>query len=234
MIDVTGNWGADDAYMLCDGVDQGPNIITLGKEIKCLLGEQFELGIPGVGASNNTANVKITKHKTLPIVSTLTKTCSATAPITFSTTDFTDKYKDAPGSNLVKIKIISLPNNGTLTLLKSNVVVNQEIGTGDLGGLTYTPAASKNNSRVDSFSWNGSDGVSYSANGANVDIVITKQPVVEPSWIKTHVGAVVGIAAGGVAVVAAPIAYITYWHKHKKLNKQQNRLMFLTRTELVT
>jgi 5'/3'-nucleotidase SurE len=72
---------------------------------------------------------------------------------------FSDRFFDANGDSLAKIKIISLPENGTLELNNSEINVNQEITFANIDRLTFTPNEDFNGQT--SFLWNGSDGSQY-------------------------------------------------------------------------
>jgi hypothetical protein len=74
----------------------------------------------------------------------------------FQTVDFTSQFK-GPGQ-LVKIKITSLPEQGSLTLNGTNISLNQELFGSDANNLIYTPG---NSYSGDSIGWNGFNGTSY-------------------------------------------------------------------------
>ena len=146
-----------------------------------------------------TAGLKIFRVKNeAPTVSTVAKAGTEGSTTTFSSSDFTAKFSDSDGDSLTKIRVTSLPSNGTLKLSGSDVAVNQEINSGDLGNLTFDPET--NWSGNSSFTWKGYDGYDYSASAANVNIVKTLSPVLVGS-LDTH--AALGIAvAGNYAYVA--------------------------------
>jgi len=72
---------------------------------------------------------------------------------------------------MTKVKITSLPANGTLKLSGTAVAVNDEITTANLANLTFNPAANWNGST--SFGWNGYDGTAYALANASVNITVT-------------------------------------------------------------
>ena len=93
---------------------------------------------------------------------------------------------------LAKIKVTSLPVNGSLKLNNTAVSLNQEILAANLSGLTFHPSANWNGST--SFTWKGSDGNLYSAAAATVNI--TTQTVNDaPSFTK---GANINVSQPGV------------------------------------
>ncbi len=106
-----------------------------------------------------------------PTVSSFGESLANTATLTFTSSDFAARFTDPDtGDTLEKIRVLSLPDHGTLTLGAANVTANQEIVTTDLGGLAYTPTSGY--SGPDSFRWNGSDGMLYAASSATVDLTI--------------------------------------------------------------
>lgn len=109
-----------------------------------------------------------------PEVSDIAKSVTDKSLVTFVATDFADKFKDVDNNSLVKIKIVTLPANGTLKLNGVAVAVNQEIALADLSKLTFE--ANANWSGTTSFSYNGSDGSLYAVADARVTISVTLNP----------------------------------------------------------
>ena len=105
-----------------------------------------------------------------PVVSNIAKNSTGFAPIPFTVNDFTSKYTDPEGVPLVKVKIVSLPPNGTLKLNGVPVTANQEIPVADLSKLTFEPGL--NWSGTTNFTWNGSDGKVYATNNANAALTV--------------------------------------------------------------
>jgi len=124
--------------------------------------------------NNNTASTSTDNsvtHNTIPTVSNIGKTGNEDNNITFTTANFTNSFSDTDGDNLNKIKITSLPTNGTLQLSGTNVTLNQEITAANIPNLTFTPAADFNGNT--SFTWNGSDGSNYATSDATANLTIT-------------------------------------------------------------
>ncbi len=69
-------------------------------------------------------------------------------------------------TDLVSVRVDSLPNHGTLTLRGVPVTVGQVITLADWSNVIYQPEAEF--SGDDGFAWSGFDGTLYSANGARV------------------------------------------------------------------
>ncbi|MBD1940363.1 DUF4347 domain-containing protein [Microcoleus sp. FACHB-68] len=126
--------------------------------------------IPGVALDNKDVYGVMNATNELPIVSTIRKTGSAGTVITFSATDFESAFADSDNQPLGKIKITSLPANGSLTLNGVAVTANQEIETSALGNLAFTPNADF--SGIISFGWNGFDGMDYAIAGATVNLAV--------------------------------------------------------------
>ncbi|WP_199248245.1 FG-GAP-like repeat-containing protein [[Phormidium] sp. ETS-05] len=110
----------------------------------------------------------------IPTVSNITKTGNEDSNITFAAIDFTSAFTDADGDPLNKIKITSLPANGTLQLSGSgNVSLNQEILLADIPNLIFTPTTNFNsNNGSSSFTWNGSDGSNYAPTDATANLTV--------------------------------------------------------------
>uniref|UniRef100_UPI0031D78178 tandem-95 repeat protein n=1 Tax=Chitinophaga sp. TaxID=1869181 RepID=UPI0031D78178 len=91
--------------------------------------------------------------------------------LTFTAANFTSVYTDPDGTALSKIRIVSLPLNGSFKLNGTNITLGQEIVAADLASIVFTPTANWNGTT--SFQWNGSDGTSYATAPATMTINIT-------------------------------------------------------------
>ena len=93
-------------------------------------------------------------------------------PVDFAFTD-TDN-----GDVLVRVKLVTVPGAGSLTLGGVPVRANQVIGTSDLSRLVFTPAANAHGAGYASFTFKVSDGVSESAaaNTLTVDVTAVDDP----------------------------------------------------------
>ncbi|MEQ8960121.1 MAG: Ig-like domain-containing protein, partial [Coleofasciculus sp. C2-GNP5-27] len=116
-----------------------------------------------------TVTVTITGINDAPTLNSFNKIGQEDSAITFSDTDFTNAYFDPEGDNFTAIKLLSLPQNGTLTLNGNTVTPDQDISMTDLNSLTFTPDANYNGNT--SFVWNAADGTNYSA-GTTVKLII--------------------------------------------------------------
>jgi len=117
-----------------------------------------------------TVNITITAVNDSPVVSDITRSVNEDNTLTFVSGDFTGAYTDIDGNPLSRIRITSLPLNGTLSLSGINVSVNDVILVSGIGNLTFTPDANWNGNT--SFTWNGSDGTVYALSGATVFISV--------------------------------------------------------------
>jgi Bacterial cadherin-like domain len=101
----------------------------------------------------NFGNQKLNQ---LPTLTNISKSGNEDAKITFTSNDFTTAFSDADGNSLTKIKISSLPTNGTFQLNGVGVTLDQEIPVSELDKLVFTPDL--NFSGNLNFTWNGFDG----------------------------------------------------------------------------
>jgi len=145
-------------------------------------GTSFEIqAIHAWDRESNIATVTVTADlaNSKPTIWNLKKLCEVGSSILFSEEDFVLNYADIESednSNMEKIKIVSLPVEGTLILNENPVILNQEIEKQQLNQLKFTPV--DNSIRNISFSWQASDSELYS-DSANVNIVINHSPVVQ-------------------------------------------------------
>lgn len=117
-----------------------------------------------------TVTITVNPVNDPPTVANISKSGNEDNILTFSASDFTSAFSDIDGNQMTKIKVTSLPLNGSLKLSGTPVSINDEILLADLVNLTYTPAANWNGST--SFGWNGFDGAVYAATAASVNITV--------------------------------------------------------------
>ncbi|MBW4661701.1 MAG: DUF4347 domain-containing protein [Drouetiella hepatica Uher 2000/2452] len=140
-------------------------------------------GSDGEAYANNGASINLTLFSVndAPVVSPIATGGNEDTTIEFFDSDFISKFFDIDRdvnlnkgslmpSSLNKIRIISLPSNGTLMLDNSVVSSNQEIGVGELNKLKFVPNANFNG--YVSFSWNASDGSLYAVANSTSNITI--------------------------------------------------------------
>jgi uncharacterized repeat protein (TIGR01451 family)/gliding motility-associated-like protein len=133
--------------------------------------------------SNASVNITVNAVNDKPTLSNVTKSGNEDATISFTAADFTSQFSDVDGDAMTKIKITSLPANGTLYLNGIAVTADQEINVADLANLTFAPNANWNGST--SFGWNGFDGTAYADVAASVNITVNAAPRANLSIAKT-------------------------------------------------
>ncbi|SHN32431.1 Ig-like domain-containing protein, partial [Chitinophaga sp. CF418] len=106
----------------------------------------------------------------LPTVTNGSVSANEDNTLVFKDTDFTGHYTDPDGTPLNKIKVLSLPQHGTLMLNGAAVTVGQEIPAADLGNITFVPDADWNGTT--SFDWVASDGAGYATTPSTMTITI--------------------------------------------------------------
>ncbi|WP_423149786.1 cadherin-like domain-containing protein, partial [Rubrolithibacter danxiaensis] len=118
----------------------------------------------------------------IPVVAPVSKTADEDHTVAFSAADFSSKFTDPVENNaLTKIRITSLPANGTLMLNGAPVTSGLEILSSAIPQLSFIPSPDWNGSA--SFNWNGQDGTDFAAADATVTITIAPVndlPVVAP------------------------------------------------------
>lgn len=96
------------------------------------------------------------------------------ADYTFTAALFSNHFEDADGDALAKVRIESLPSDGTLRLNGVAVLSGDEIGVANLGNLVFVPALNWDQGST-AFEWNASDGANYAATPALVTITVNSQ-----------------------------------------------------------
>lgn len=118
--------------------------------------------------------IHISSINDAPIVSSGNKTLQEDAALGFVQDDFLAWYSDAEGDALDRIKIISLPEHGVLTVTDSvygDIAPGYEIALSDLSTLKYVPDEHWHG--TDQFTWKGNDGQVYSNLTATITLVVT-------------------------------------------------------------
>ncbi|HYG18528.1 MAG TPA: tandem-95 repeat protein, partial [Ohtaekwangia sp.] len=105
-----------------------------------------------------------------PAVSTFSFVVNEDVPANFTQQDFAGAFTDVDNNTLSAVKIVSLPESGTVRLNGAAVAVGQEIGFVAIPNLSYLSAEDFVGS--DTFTWTGSDGFAYSTANASVNITI--------------------------------------------------------------
>jgi gliding motility-associated-like protein len=154
----------------------------------------------GTGGKNNFHEIRdlqislpVPMAETEPLVSDIIKTVQQNTTLSFSSSDFTTKFISQNNKSLDRVKIITLPSNGTLQLNSLNIITNQEINLAELNQLSFIPEPGFIGSS--GFQWNGSDSILYALAPANVIITINPQstlPYFESFMNSTASGLIIG------------------------------------------
>ncbi len=96
--------------------------------------------------------------------------------ITFTQADFTTKFFDPIEDPLTRIRIKSLPANGSLKLSGTAVTVNQEITLANLANLTFTPNTGWVG--ITQFDWEAKNSQFWSMNTDKVYITVNTPPTI--------------------------------------------------------
>ena len=126
------------------------------------------------GTISTTFTVTVGAANDLPLLSNISLLTNEDQTVNFTANTFTSHFDDPDNDPLVKVRIDSLPSDGTLKLNDANVTSGTEIAVANLGNLSFVPAANWNQGDT-AFEWNGSDGANYAADSALVTISVTSQ-----------------------------------------------------------
>lgn len=130
-------------------------------------------------AKDTSFKVTVNSVNSAPTVADFSRSTNEDTALLFTALNFTSNYADLDGDPLAKVKIVTLPANGTLKLGAANVIVEQEILAANLGNLNFVP--NKDWNGATSFQWNASDGTVYASAAATV--TITVNPVNDPPQV---------------------------------------------------
>ncbi|MBP6017179.1 MAG: cadherin domain-containing protein [Candidatus Promineofilum sp.] len=147
--------------------------------------------------------ITITAVNDAPVVSNIQKSGPEGVNILFKQLDFTNAFSDVDGDALVKIKIVSLPANGTLKLGDTTVNANDQINAGLLDTLRYVP--NQYFYGEDKFNWAGSDGQLYSP---AAQAILTLTPENDPPTLDLD-GNAAGTDFSAIFVAGKPPVKIT-------------------------
>ncbi|MGE5703058.1 MAG: tandem-95 repeat protein, partial [Clostridia bacterium] len=117
-----------------------------------------------------TMSITITSLPDLPLVQNGAVDGQEDTDLVLGAGPFQQNYSDADGESLTKVMMVTLPENGGLTLNGVPVTAGMEIDTADLAQLKYTPAADFHGN--DSIRWKGHDGTGFSTDAATMTLRI--------------------------------------------------------------
>ena len=124
-------------------------------------------------AEQNVTVTTVDDDNIAPTVSNSSISVNEDIPHSFTQNSFTGYFSDADNDTLAKIKITTLPVNGTLSLNDVNISLNDEINISDIPNMKYLSDTDYNGN--DSFSWKGFDSIVYSQDPADVNITVNAQ-----------------------------------------------------------
>ena len=126
--------------------------------------------------SGNAATVSITVNAVddAPTASNFGKSTAEDTTLTFAAADFTGAFSDADGDGLKSVKIATLPNaaHGTLKVGLADASTGQVVLAGNLGTLSFEPAANWNGEASFTFKVTDSDN-EESAAATTVSITVS-------------------------------------------------------------
>ncbi|MBF0160368.1 MAG: VCBS repeat-containing protein, partial [Magnetococcales bacterium] len=137
-------------------------------------------GSDGSFYASNAAVVTLTIRaiNDRPIVTSFSKSGGSDRILTFAGSEFSSRFNDVDGDALNRIRITSLPDQGSLKLNGSPVTLGQEIGAAGLAGLAFTPAPGWTGRT--SWQWLAFDGTAWSESAATITLDILPVPA-EPT-----------------------------------------------------
>jgi gliding motility-associated-like protein len=159
----------------------------------------------GTGGKNNFHEVRnllinLPGQMTEPVVSDIIKTGQENTTLTFAATDFSLKFSSQENKSLEKVKVISLPLNGTLKLNGIDIAANQEVVFNELNQISFVPSPGFIGST--GFQWNGSDTSLYAITPGNVTINIIAQSSL-PYFENFKNSTASGLITGGVTILTS-------------------------------
>ena len=144
-------------------------------------GKKLKVKVTLTDDDSNTETLEVetvlVSSNAAPTSANRTVTTAEDTSYTFGSVDFAFTDMDG-GDALMSVKVVTLPGAGSLALGGTPVTANQAIGTSDLGGLVFTPAANAHGAGYASFTFKVSDGVSDSAvaNTVTIDVTAVNDP----------------------------------------------------------
>jgi len=116
-------------------------------------------------------SVTVVNVNELPVIGDIAKNGTEDVNLSFSVADFSTKFADIDGDSMKKIKVVSLPSDGTLKVGLNALTLGDEILLTNLADITFTPDHNWFGST--SFDWNGYDGAGYALAFEQVNIMIS-------------------------------------------------------------
>ena len=124
----------------------------------------------GTDTDTQALSISVIGSNSAPTLTDSTISGTEDTTITFAASNFSDKFSDDDNNSLTKIKVTSLPSNGTLRLNGASVSANDEITVAQIPNLTFVPNDNWNGSTT--LNWKGHDGTVYSTSAATMTLSI--------------------------------------------------------------
>jgi len=177
-----------------DTVISGTNYLLEGLD-KTYFWRVEAINSSGSSMSQTYSFKTVSESIVLPTVYNSTKVGNYNTQVNFSVSDFV--YNDPQGSTLSKIKITSLPQNGTMYIGSVLASVYSEVSTADIPNISFTPTVGWSGSTA--LTWNANTGAGYAALDATMTIIISFNSEVPVIQTPTAGNGVVNINWSAVA-----------------------------------
>ena len=131
--------------------------------------------------STETETIEAASTNTPPTASNGSVTTTENTAYTFAAGDFNFADTDS-GDALEKVKIVTLPQAGTLALSGTTVMTNQEVTKADIDAdnLTFTPTTDASGSPYTTFTFKVNDGEAESVSTYTITVNVTTMMVMPP------------------------------------------------------
>ena len=135
----------------------------------------FQFTVNDGTASSSAATETVVVTPIPPTTANHTVTTVENSTYTFVSTDFPFTDPDADGETLQSVTVTTLPGAGSLKLSGTAVTAGQVIPVGQIGNLTFTPAAGATGNPYATFQFTVSDGTA-SSSAATETVIVTPIP----------------------------------------------------------
>lgn len=151
-------------------VNTSPTTFTSVSSQGTVSGSNFANVLTNDPATPAAGDATVTPVEQRPTITNVNVNGTEDVQLDFTAANFTASFNDVNGDSLNRIRITSLPANGTLRVNSTAVNVNDEVLAANLANLNFVPGPNFNGNT--SFTYNASDGQDYAVTGATVNIAI--------------------------------------------------------------
>ncbi|MBL9156129.1 MAG: cadherin-like domain-containing protein [Verrucomicrobiales bacterium] len=151
-------------------VNTSPTTFTSVSSQGTVSGSNFANVLTNDPATPAAGDATVTPVEQRPTLTNVNVNGTEDVQLNFTAANFTASFNDVNGDSLNRIRITSLPANGTLRVNSTAVNVNDEVLAASLANLNFVPGPNFNGNT--SFTYNASDGQDYAVTGATVNIAI--------------------------------------------------------------